>query len=214
MFRAMTNDELFAAVTRQRLLLCDQLEPLAADHWNVPSLCDGWQVRDVLGHLVSILELSTGAFLWRCARSGGFNRGNANIARDFGRREPHALIDLYRRLADKRFSPPFAGPIAPLTDVLVHSRDIGRPVGLLPVHEEASVRMVLDFMCGSRTFGFVPRKLADGLRFTATDLDWSAGTGVEVRGPAEAVMMTLAGRASALNDVSGEGMTLLRERLR
>jgi uncharacterized protein (TIGR03083 family) len=209
----MTHDELFAAVTRQRLLLCDQLQSLTDEQWATPSLCAGWRARDVLGHLVSILELPPLAFLWHCVGSGGFNRGNAKIARDFGQRAPSALVDTYRRLAEKRFSPPFAGPIAPLTDVLIHSRDVGRVFDLPPVHEEASIREVLDFMCGRRTFGFVARKLADGVRFSATDVAWSAGEGADVRGPAEAIMMTLAGRRSALAELSGDGEPLLRQRL-
>jgi uncharacterized protein (TIGR03083 family) len=209
----MMRDELFAAVTRQRLLLCDQLESLMAEQWDTPSLCAGWRACDVLGHLVSILELPTPAFLWQCARSGGFNRGTAKIAGEFGQREPKALIDTYRQLAEKRFSPPIAGPIAPLTDVLIHSRDIGRVVDLPPVHEEASIREVLDFMCVRRTYGFVARKLVDGLKFSASDIEWSAGDGADVRGPAEAIMMTLAGRRSALDELSGEGEPLLRQRL-
>jgi uncharacterized protein (TIGR03083 family) len=209
----MTHDELFAAVSRHRLLLCDQLESLTDEQWDTSSLCAGWRTRDVLGHLVSILELPTPAFLWRCVGSGGFNRGNAKIAREFGQRDPRALVDAYRRLAKRRFSPPFAGPIAPLTDVLIHSRDIGRVVDLAPVHEVDSVRVVLDFMCGRRTFGFVARKLVDGLQLSASDIDWSAGDGAEVHGSAEAIMMTLAGRASALDELSGEGEPLLRQRL-
>jgi uncharacterized protein (TIGR03083 family) len=210
---AMTDDELFAAATRQRQLLCDQLEPLSDAQWNEPSLCAGWQVRDVLGHLVSILELSLPAFLWRCVMGGGFSRGNTKVAHEFGHREPKVLIDTYRRLSAKRFSPPFAGPIAPLTDVMIHSRDIGRVVGLSAVQEPESMRAVLDLMSGSRTFGFVARGVVDGLQFSATDIDWSSGTGAEVLGPAEVIMMTLAGRVSALGDLSGEGTSILRQRL-
>ncbi len=151
-------------------------------------------MREVLGHLVSILELPMPAFLWQCVASGGFNRGNAKIAREFGHGESKALVDAYRGLAKKRCSPPFAGPIAPLTDVVIHSRDIGRVVDLPPVHELASLREVLGFMCGGRTFGFVARNVVDGLRFSASDIEWSAGDSADVRGPAEAITMTLAGR--------------------
>ena len=46
-----------------------------------------------------------------------------------------------------------------------------------------------------------------GLRLTATDLDWSAGSGPEVRGTGEALLMAVAGRADLLPELSGPGLT-------
>lgn len=53
----MTDDEVFGAITAQRLALIDCLESLEAAQWDTASLCAGWRVRDVVGHLVSILDL-------------------------------------------------------------------------------------------------------------------------------------------------------------
>ena len=53
-----------------------------------------------------------------------------------------------------------------------------------------------------------------GLRFVATDLDWSHGEGQEVYGPGEALLVAVAGRASALGDLSGDGVDELARRVR
>jgi hypothetical protein len=45
-----------------------------------------------------------------------------------------------------------------------------------------------------------------GLRFVATDVAWAVGTGLEVRGPIAALLMTLAGRGAALEQLDGEGI--------
>ncbi|QNN55211.1 hypothetical protein [Nocardioides mesophilus] len=61
--------------------------------------------------------------------------------------------------------------------------------------------------------GLVPRRRAEGLRLVADDQDWSWGEGRAVDGPSEALAMALAGRAVAVDDLSGPGADLLRERL-
>jgi hypothetical protein len=43
-------------------------------------------------------------------------------------------------------------------------------------------------------------------------MDWSYGHGPEVRGPAEALVMMMAGRSAALDDLSGEGKAALAAR--
>lgn len=47
---------------------------------------------------------------------------------------------------------------------------------------------------GRSNTGGDPRKRAEGLRLVATNLDWSAGEGPQVRGSGEAIMMAITGR--------------------
>jgi len=49
---------------------------------------------------------------------------------------------------------------------------------------------------------------------TATDIDWSLGSGPEAAGPREAILMTLAGRVEALSELSGDGTIVLASSLR
>jgi hypothetical protein len=43
-------------------------------------------------------------------------------------------------------------------------------------------------------------------RFTATDVDWTAGDGPEVTGPVAALLLLLTGRPAALPRLSGPGV--------
>jgi hypothetical protein len=53
-----------------------------------------------------------------------------------------------------------------------------------------------------------------GLRLVATDIDWSIGHGAEVTGPAEALLMAIAGRRDAVDELAGPGQPTLARRLR
>ena len=70
----------------------------------------------------------------------------------------------------------------------------------------------MTFVAG-KSQGFVPKGLADGIRFEATDLDWSAGDGAVARGPGEAILLTMTGRRIAVVDLVGPGVDTLRGRL-
>ena len=57
------------------------------------------------------------------------------------------------------------------------------------------------------------RRNSRRLSFVATDLDWRAGRGPEVTGPGEALLLSLAGRPAALDELAGPGAPLLRQRV-
>ena len=51
------------------------------------------------------------------------------------------------------------------------------------------------------------------VRLVATDVDWSHGSGPEVSGPGEALLLAASGRPAGLPELDGEGVAVLRERL-
>lgn len=51
-----------------------------------------------------------------------------------------------------------------------------------------------------------------GVRLVATDLHFAVGAGAEVRGPAEALLMAIAGRRGVAGELSGPGQRKLAER--
>lgn len=57
------------------------------------------------------------------------------------------------------------------------------------------------------------RKRGRGLKLSAPDIEWSSGNGPKVQGPAEAILLALNGRASALSDLTGDGVADLAKRL-
>ncbi len=52
----MDTEESWAVIASQRRSLADLLERLSDEQWELPSLCDGWRLRDVAAH-VSMVAL-------------------------------------------------------------------------------------------------------------------------------------------------------------
>ena len=209
----MTKDEMFDAISAQRVRLADQFDGFGDDEWNTLSLCEGWRVRDVVGHLLSILEIPIGKFLLNVVKARNFDRYSDQVAREIGARDPQAIVAAFRAKANTRFAPPIVGPIAPLTDIYVHTRDIQRPLGLPSQLDPGVMPTILNYVSGGRARGFVPSSRTTGLRFEATDLDWSIGAGPLVSGTGEAIVMVATNRKSALADLTGPGVLVLTQRL-
>ena len=208
----MTDDELFEAIAAHRSRLIDQLDPLTSSQWSTPSLCGGWEVRHVVGHLVSLQLVPTWRFIVGAVGMSGFHRKVDRFAREFGERDKADLLECLRGFVASRKAPPKIGPMAPLMDLTVHSLDIGKPLGLPSILEPRAARAVLTAMSA----GFpvmAPKSRSKGLRLEANDLDWASGSGAVVRGSAGDVALAISGRLGALDDLDGDGVELLRSRI-
>jgi hypothetical protein len=98
-----------------------------------------------------------------------------------------------------------------LTELVVHSSDISEGVGTpfaLPVEDYLAA---LDHLKEVQPV-FGSKKRIAGLTLRATDAQWSTGSGPVVEGPAQQVLLAVAGRRSALDNLSGEGLATLRTR--
>lgn len=189
------------------------LHTLSVDDWEKPSLCEGWRVRDVVGHILYGNELKLWTLPFKLARHGfsSDRSGKVNsIARAEGR-TPQELVDAF----DQR--DPWAGtcrvfpPQLTLLDRLVHHQDIRRPLGHLRSVPPERVRAALDATPRLGTV-FRSKRRMRGLRFEAPDVDWTWGDGPVVRGPAEAILMTVLGRSAAMADLEGDGIAALAAR--
>ena len=101
-------------------------------------------------------------------------------------------------------------PLDVLSDTMVHAQDIRRPLGKLREIPPDRLRTVLDHMKGDAHLG--NKKRIAGLQLSATDMTWTEGDGLMVRGPGEALLMGMCGRKAALDDLSGDGLDTLRTR--
>lgn len=210
----MDSETVFAASAIERRAVADLLETLDERQLATPSLCRGWDVRTVAGHLASAVSPSRRPFLVAVVRSAGnLHRANDVVARALARRPVEDIVELLRRHADSHFAPPVIGPRGPLTDVLVHAGDIRLPLGLAHDPSPTHVRLALDFVTQGRPVGFVPRGRLTGLRLDADDLTWSWGAGASLRGRGIDVLMAACGRASVLTRLDGPGVLTLRRRL-
>ena len=190
------------------------MSELTTEQQATQSLCSEWSVHDVVAHLVMPLEVSTPRFLLAMlACRGNFDRANVRLTRELARRPFDEIIEVLRRKADSRFTPPGSGPEAPLTDLLVHGLDIRWPLGLPRDVPAERLHKALTFLTSSSSGVLVPKGTLNGLRCEANDIDWAHGSGPTVNGNAEALLLAITGRTTALDHLSGDGVSTLRGRL-
>ena len=202
-----------ALATAERKDLADFLETLEPEHWERPSLCSGWTVRDVVAHLISYEEIGLGEFAGRFLRAGfRFGRMNARRLREFGERSPGELVAYVRAHARPSGPTAMADARIGLTDGLIHHQDIRRTLGRPREVPAERLAPVLDFALMAPPLP--ARRNVRGLRLVATDLDWSRGSGEAVTGPGEALLMAVCGRAEALPELTGPGLATLESRVR
>ncbi|MFC4950977.1 maleylpyruvate isomerase family mycothiol-dependent enzyme [Pseudonocardia sp. GCM10023141] len=196
----------------ERSDLADLLTTLTPAQWEAPTLCTRWRVRDMVAHMFSYEELGTGGLIARFIRSG-LNPGRAN-AIGVAAYAHHGTDDLLALVEDhlrpRGLTAGFGGRIA-LTDGLIHHQDIRRSLGLPRDIPADRMLCTLQFARTAPPIG--ARKRIRGLTLIATDLDWTTGTGPAVEGPAEALLMAIAGRHGTVDDLSGPGQQTLAERI-
>ena len=207
---------MFGLVAVERRRAAELFESLDEAQLATPTLCGEWTVRDMLGHLVVPFSLGMPRLAAGMLKARGrFDVFNSRAARELARKPVPDLVEALRRNAESRFTPPAHPPEAPLSDVAIHTRDVARPLGLDVSAPPEVWRRALGFLVTGRAHpAFVRRGRLDGLRLRATDQEWSHGDGAEMSGPAEALAMAMAGRTAALDDLTGDGVAVLRGRLR
>lgn len=209
----LSPGEIASAVRDERRRLADWLTNLTTEQWQTPSLCSAWTVRDVLAHLTVTTRLTVPLLVREAVKArGSFNRMEVNMAADRAARHSTAeLIEQLRHSAesDRRF--PGSAPLDPLMDLVIHGQDIARPLGL-PYRSPAHVvTACLTYVAGNSFMGGPKR--VKGLHLLSTDSSWSHGTGMEVRGPDEDLLLAVSGRPAGLDALTGPGVAVLGERL-
>jgi len=182
---------------------------LDSAEWERPSLCEGWRVRDVVAHLLQVDDVGLHRHVVDFIRCGfGIDRFNAlGVERHASWSTEQIVVTLERQIELGWLSRTRRG-LPCLAETVIHHQDVRRALGrprTIPAERLIATLGAPDTFTGSA-------KRARGLRFVATDLEWSRGEGLEVRGPAEAIVMALAGRRSVLGELTGEGKAVLSER--
>lgn len=196
----------------ERKDLADFLDTLTPEQWAAPTLCDGWSVRDVVAHVVSYEGLGALGLAKRLVK-GRFLLGRINDVGigELRHREPAELVALLRQhVHPAGLTAGFEGRVA-LVDEMVHQQDIRRPLGLPRDVPAERLRAALSFALVAPPI-MAPWHIR-GVKVVATDVDWSGGVGAEARGPGEAVLMAMAGRRGAAQELCGPGADRLVGRL-
>ena len=210
-------DDVQTRTTANRRAIADLFAGLDEDQLDTPSLCAGWRCRDVLGHLVMILDLGFPRFLREVLRDRGrAGRTSDRLARAYADQPAHDLVETLRRRSSAALAPPGIGPGGPFADSCIHLRDVAVPLALATTPPVSDWARVLDFLTTprARAAGFLPRGRLDGLQLRATDHPWTSGSGALVTGTCEALALSVTGRATSLDSLAGDGATTLSDRVR
>jgi uncharacterized protein (TIGR03083 family) len=208
----MDDTTTWKLIHAQRASMADTLAGLTPDQWAQPSLCGGWTVRQTAAHIVTGAEQTTPRFMGHMVANGfRFNKMMDVDAKKLAARPPDEIISRLRARLTTTNRPP-APVITMLGEIVVHSDDIRRPLGLPNDVDDETLLACLE-MYKNASFPMGTKKRIEGLRLVATDVDWTHGTGPEVTGKAMPLVMAMTGRAAGLDELDGDGMATLRGRM-
>lgn len=194
-------------VAAERRELVGLLETLSPQQWEAPSLCAGWRVRDVVAHLLYDAIPLHRYVISQARYRLDVNKLNNGLVDAERSTSPDQLLARYAAIERGTLSRYL--PTVAIADLVVHQQDIRRPLSMPRTIDPERLRLVLDH---PDPFAFTWRNTR-GLRFVATDLDWTHGTGPEVRGTGEALALAVAGRPIVLDELQGDGVRTLRSRI-
>ncbi len=180
--------------------------------WDTQTLCEEWRVRDVVAHVIGYDELDVRGLLG-CVVQGGFwsSRVNAVVLERYGSCSPEQLLgSLWAHLEPRGLLAALGGRPA-LTEAVIHHQDVRRALGRPRAVPPERLLVALRWALLGPDIGGLWR--IRGVRVAAIDLRFSAGIGPEVRGPAEALLMSVAGRRGVAAELSGPGRQKLAARI-
>jgi uncharacterized protein (TIGR03083 family) len=210
--KGSSTTQLWPMLHEQRRKVADMLSTLSDQEWDAPSLCSGWRVRDVVAHCIEINLMTPGRFFGKFIGTGfRFHAMNAAGVAQHASQSPQQLLQEYRETAPRTTTPP--GPkMAMLAEAVIHGEDMARPSGKhIDVSPEALVA-VATFTRASSPLLHGKQRSA-GLQLRTTDVDWTAGDGPEVSGPAASIILAITGRRAGLDGLTGQGVETLRSRI-
>lgn len=208
----MTAGDPMSLARDERADVADFLAGLTYEQWHAPTLCSGWRVRELVAHMISYDHLGPIGLVRRFARGRLLpDRVNQVGVTDLDGLGPDELLATFRaRLQPAGLTAGFGGRIA-LVDALIHHQDIRRPLGAAREVPAERLAAALPFARVAPPIGAFWR--ARGVRLVAIDVEWSSGRGPLVTGPAEPLLMAMAGRSDAVGELSGPGREILAGRM-
>ena len=203
--------ELWASVHRERAALVKDLTDCEHLDWATPSLCAGWDIRDVTAHLAATATLSLTKFTGELMAAGFRpNRIVDKQIRAGRQRSASQTLQALRAATFATASPP-QPTITRVIEIVVHGEDIRRPLQIAHHYDTTHITDALRYLSRDHIFG--AKTLIHGLQLCATDADIALGSGPRVEGPAVALLLAASGRLAAIDELAGPGCLLLRQRM-
>jgi uncharacterized protein (TIGR03083 family) len=202
------DDRLWACVSAERQELLALLHDLRTGEWDQATLCAGWRVRDVVGHLTMATDTPLSTAVVGLVLAGfDVERFLLRTAVQRGSVPLPTLLAGWQRAVGSRRTPPGGTPGQMLVEVVSHAQDVRRPLGRPRSTPPEVLRAALD--TAVRLGGpFRSRQRAAGLRLVAPDLDWSWGEAgaPEVTGDGDTLLLGMLGRPAAVAELTGTGL--------
>jgi uncharacterized protein (TIGR03083 family) len=206
------ESNVWAMIHGERAAVADMVEQLSPEQWQQPSLCSGWPVGAMAGHILLAAEQTPGNFM-RGMLANGF-RFNVYMNRATKARADMNRDEIVKRLRARTSTTnkPPAPAVAMLGEIVVHGEDIRHPLGISYDVPKQALTECLD-MYTRASFPVGGKKRIAGLRLVATDIGWTHGSGPEVSGPATNLLLAMTGRRAGLDALTGDGVGIMRERM-
>ncbi len=206
------DGRLWALAHAERAALAEDLSALSAEQWRHGTLCDQWDVEDVVAHLTAAASLNR----WKWVQSilGARFRVDVHNQRRMVEHRgdtPAETLNRFRAIIDSSIAP--SGHTAAYLEVVVHAQDIREPLGLRRTPDIDALTHVGDFFA-HRNFTVPSRSAVAGLQLRADDGPFAIGSGPLITGSTVALVMSMAGRATYVDQLDGPGMPTLRTRVR
>lgn len=196
---------IWATVHAERRRLVADLRDLPRDQWRTPSLCPGWDIHDVLAHVVDTARTGRLSFVRDLVAARlDFDRANERGIRRCKRRDPQDTVDALTGAAAFTRTPP-VNLASRLVEAIVHGEDIRRPLGMTGSYPADAVREALEYQLRTPVGLGGGRERATGLRLIDRDTGtaWGQGDAVEARGVD--LLLAVSGRSVGRELFDGSG---------
>lgn len=197
--------ETWSAVHLERYALFEDLKSLTPDQWAVPSLCPGWDVHDVLAHLIDSAKTTRLGFIRRLiAARFDFDKDNAVGVFKERRIDTAATLEAFGEVISLTSTPP-ADLATRLVEAYVHGEDIRRVLGIQGKYPVRQVLVALAYQLRTSSKMGGGKETAEGWKLIATDADFEVGQGPAVRASSISLLMAVSGRPVAAEEFTGAG---------
>lgn len=200
---ATDNDKLQPSVVAEFVALADALGGVPEAQWDTASLCKGWRVREVIAHLTMAARYPQEQFM---ALMSEYHFDFPSLSEGVARRDAELpvgqLLASLQSEVMQHWAPPGGGYRGALNHVVVHGLDATVPLGLPHAGPENNIRLILDDL----THGGVHSNFGtsiQGRRLVSTDLDWSYGSGDQLRGTGADLVLAICGRRVPASRLEG-----------
>ena len=172
--------------------LADLLSDAPPDTWHVPSLCERWQVVEVVAHVTMPARMTPEQYGAEMAAAGGdFTVLSDTVAARDASLPLADQLDALRSPLLHAWQPP-GGAAGALSHAVIHSLDVTVALDRPAVAPKEAVIAVLDQLTAANGAWFGVD--LTGVRLEAADTEWSWGSGDVVRADSGLLVALLSGR--------------------